>query len=350
MLNKQEIQEPKTHIVFTFCGGGVRGFAESKIYHALEQKVLEKVSAISKIPSFSKISDAITCLGGTSIGAFFAINLAVNNSSSSELLKLSEQFGNKVFSPHENYFGGAAYPRYERVGLDKVVYDSFHDKTLNHLNKLLIVPSFSLDRGEPTIWSNCINQNSYIKTVSSGTLMDIMEATSAAPIYFEAAKVIYDDKEYREIDGGMFANNPTSITLDILEKHSDNTQLQNLVVISIGAGTVSTKLGGKSLKEIAYGGIADYLDDDYFLKVIFSAVDQVISFTAHNKVDHYNGKYFHFQPTIPNSLYELSNDKKDYIDRLNNFIDSYINSADTQHELNDAADAIIAAHIYNISA
>ena len=340
----------KQHVVVTFNGGGVMGINSAHIYSALEHKVLEK--AKNHDITLEKLSDAVTCFGGTSIGSFHAAILA-NGSDGDKLLDIYKDYG-QIFGAHARTLGGLFSPKYNREGVEKAITKYLgHDTNLTDLNKLIAIPSFSLSRGEPTVWSYLVqDDDSVLHTISHATLAHAVAASTAAPVILGAAKVHYDNQEHFEIDGGLFANNPTALLLDMLEIHAKSTEeLKNLVVINIGTGAMNTKLADSNLAYVANGGAKSYLENKYIFGVISSSTDAMATFLAHNHVDRHDGQYFRFQPMLPDDLFGIDNDSKKHLDKLADYMDkNYIPNDDIQAMLENAADAIINAHINNIAA
>ncbi len=347
----------KKQIIFTFNGGGTMGQNSVQIYQKLEEKVLA-LAAQKHLP-ITKLSDAITCFGGTSIGAFNAAMLA-ENTDSSELFEMYKTHSTDILKNHKHTFGGVFYPQYNRAGMDKTMDKYFgHNTKIDSLDKYIVIPSFSLTRGEPTVWTNCTNNTTidnkssnsysdYFQMVSHATLSDAVKASTAVPVLFEAATVSYDGYIHREIDGGIFANNPTALTLEVLEKHLGADLMHNAVVINIGAGCMNTKLQNSLLTDIAYGGLKAYLDNKYIFGVISSAHDQVISFLSECHVNRNHGKFFHFQPEIPSYLFGV--DKDGHEDRMNlsEQIKNYLDKDYIDETLDIAAKAVLDAYADNI--
>ena len=79
-------------------------------------------------------------------------------------------------------------------------------------------------------------------------MKDVSRATSAAPTYFEPAKVLTEEhiNYYALIDGGVFANNPAM--LGYVEARSDCINDDTILVVSLGAADVAraTSFIGKS--------------------------------------------------------------------------------------------------------
>ncbi len=354
--NKKNYNINKKQIIFTFNGGGTMGQNSVQIYQKLEEKVLA-LAAQKNLP-LTKLSDAITCFGGTSIGAFNAAMLA-KNANSSELFEMYKAHSADIFKHQKHILGGVFYPKYNRDGMDKVAQKYFDNVTKIHdLEKYIVIPSFSLTRGEATIWTNCINRDignkssnfysDYFPMVSNATLLDAVKASGAAPILFEAATVSYDNSIHKKIDGGIFANNPTPLTLEVLEKHLGAYKMHNAVVVNIGAGCINTKLQDQLLTDTAYGGLKAYFDNKYIFGVISNSHDQFMNFMSECSVYRNHGKYFTFQPEIPSSIFGPEKDEPDDIINFIKKIKDYLNKDYVDETLNIAAKAILDAYADNI--
>jgi patatin-like phospholipase/acyl hydrolase len=66
---------------------------------------------------------------------------------------------------------------------------------------------------------------------------DVCRATSAAPTYFETAKVkSLSNVSYALIDGGVFVNNPALSAYSEVRTSTGNPTAKDMLIVSLGTG------------------------------------------------------------------------------------------------------------------
>jgi len=224
--------------ILSFDGGGIKGIVTLTLLQRLEQQV----------PGFVSRADFYA---GTSTGGIIALGLAAGKSIQ-ELLDLYVKDGAKIFDDSwlkdVIHLGDIVGARYDQGNLQKILRDKFGNLKLEDLNKRVLVPSFDLDRVEPAnpqthCWSPKFFHN-FPGADSDGELsvVDVALETSAAPTYFPAHDGF--------IDGGVLANNPAlaavAQTQDERAQINPRPALHELLVLSVGTGTVLSFLKGKN--------------------------------------------------------------------------------------------------------
>jgi patatin-like phospholipase/acyl hydrolase len=145
-------------------------------------------------------------------------------------------------------------------------------------------------------------------------MRDVARATSAAPTYFEPAKIkpIKSRKWTHLIDGGLFANNPSMCAYVEFAKKNYELEQEGCALVSIGTGNVykpylyreATGWGligwAKPTIDIMFDGISNSID--YQLQALFDIRK--------------NHKYFRFQRELQNEYNDMDNTKDENINYL----------------------------------
>jgi patatin-like phospholipase/acyl hydrolase len=168
-------------------------------------------------------------------------------------------------------------------------------------------------------------------------------ATSAAPTYFEVARVKAADKKiYPLIDGGVFVNNPTLCAYSEarswkFDEFRNKPKAANMAILSLGTGGADKKYEYKKAKDwgavqwivpvidIMMSGVADTVN--YQLTQIYDAV---------GKPD----QYLRISPKLYTAESSMDNASAKNLDDLKN--DGSRNAKEHDKELEDFAKLLIA--------
>ncbi|ACE06320.1 hypothetical protein Aasi_0962 [Candidatus Amoebophilus asiaticus 5a2] len=240
------LSNPSSHEKFRILsidGGGVRGVIPARILQAIEER------------TGKPISELFDLVIGTSTGGLVTLGLVVPDDDeqgkpkykAAKLVEIYEQKSSEIFkySKLRNIKTGMGLwgPKYDRKHLDDILKDFFGDAKLSQTVKPAVVISFSLDVGQPAMWST--------HHVRDGKkhdcyLHDVAGVTSAAPTYFapKVFKNLHEDHEdiVHEIDGGVWANNPGLTAIRVLSfmEEEDRPDNKDIIVVSIGTGTFTS--------------------------------------------------------------------------------------------------------------
>ena len=120
------------------------------------------------------------------------------------------------------------------------------DTKLSELLKPCLITSYDLESRSSFFFTQHdakINENYdfYVK--------DICRATSAAPTYFEAARISnLKNAKFALIDGGVFANDPTLCAYSEVRNAIGKPSPNNMLILSLGTGTTKTPYKYKDAK------------------------------------------------------------------------------------------------------
>jgi hypothetical protein len=221
----------RRYSLLTIDGGGIRG--------AIPARVLEEIEARMQRPA----CELFDMIAGTSTGGIIALGLSKPSADgqrpayrASDLLELYVDHGRDLFPGSKllkiRSLGGLADVRYPVEPLESLVKEKFEDTNLSEALTEVVIPSYDLSKPGPFFFKRRY-------TLADGAfdvkMWQVARATSAAPTYFEPARVaeFKDEGEHALVDGGVYANNPA------VAAYSDAVELwedAEIHVISIGTG------------------------------------------------------------------------------------------------------------------
>lgn len=278
----------KKQIVLSIDGGGIRGVIPGQILTHIENLLKEIYD-----DSNYRIADHFDLLAGTSTGgilacAYLLADYGRPKFSAKEVVDLYFERGDDIFSiplfHRIRSAGGVLDEKYPQDGLEEALQDYFGNTKLSELLKPTLITAYDIKRRKAHFFTQHDakdpDQNFFIR--------DIARATSAAPTYFEVAKIKSEgNKYYPLIDGGIFANNPALCAFaEIRNKfgtRSEKITAENILLLSIGTGFSNASYSYDEAKDwglakwikpaldIMMDGVSDTVD--YQLKQIFDAAN-----------------------------------------------------------------------------
>lgn len=191
-------------------GGGIRGVFTLTLLDFIEKEV------------DSDIMNKIDVFGGTSTGALIATGLALGIKPSM-MVKMYQLFGKMIFAMRRDDPKKAKYDRTVFTKALKMVFPK--DPSFSDVNRRLVIPVFQLE-GDDGKWHPEIRHN-FEERGKSFSLIDTLIQACAAPMYFPSYK--------KGMDGGVFALNPSLITLATTMQYM-NVGMKECFLLSVGTG------------------------------------------------------------------------------------------------------------------
>ncbi len=314
MANKQLTR------ILSIDGGGIRGILPGQILVSLE----EKLKKLDNNPN-AAIADYFDMIAGTSTGGILACMYLCPSESDKTRPRFSAQKavelyldrGDEIFDvsfwQKLKSLGGISDEKYSEDELVEALEDYIGEIKLNELLKPCLITSYDIKRRKGHFFRSHKAKtdpayNFYVK--------DAARATSAAPTYFEAARVKADDNQvYPLIDGGVFVNNPTLCAYSEarnlkFDNNRNKPKAAEMMILSLGTGSSTADHGYeykksknwgaiqwvKPIIDIMMSGVADTVD--YQLKQIYNAVEKPkqyvrlspVLFTADSAMDNASAK------------------------------------------------------------
>lgn len=281
--------------ILSLDGGGIRGVIPGVILSYIEKELQEKDN------SYRKIGDYFDFIAGTSTGGILACAYLMPNErgaaryAANDALNIYLKEGGDIFHRDllQKIFTGFGLldEKYAAAELEKNLCDFFGDATLDSFIKPCLITAYEItDRN-----AHFFNSAEASDSLYNFKVRDIARATSAAPTYFEPARIYSQaGQSFSLIDGGVFANNPTLCAYAEVRKMYFSGLLKNalkpdlptakdMLIVSIGTGTVKRPYHFKDFKDagelkwlepiidILMSGNAETVD--YQLKQMYKTLD-----------------------------------------------------------------------------
>ena len=239
--------------ILSIDGGGVRTLASITFL-----KLLEKETNI-------KVHEKFDFFVGTSAGAISCLALAVKRFSARELEGMWGTPNLRRIMPTSSWDRRLGLlqskPKYTSEGKRTVLKNYFGNSTLGEALKPVAVLSYDIQTRSPVLFK------SYVEADKHVSLIDVGDATSAAPIYYPTAKV--GDRYL--IDGAIVANHP------VLHGYAEAKKLfprSEIIVLSIGTGLSKRPLKGEASKN---WGLIGWMMHDLFGLMVESSLDHELA-------------------------------------------------------------------------
>lgn len=240
--------------VLSIDGGGIRGILPGQVLVSLEAKL----KARSKNPN-ARIGDYFDLVAGTSTGAILSAAYVCPDEdgrpkySAQEAVNFYIEDGDEIFDVgfwrSISSAGGLSDEKYSADELEQVLKSAFGNLKISELLKPTCLVSYDVKRRSPVIFK----QHTALKKNRDFLVRDALRGSTAAPTYFEAAR-IYSlpplRRKYVLIDGGMVSNDPALCAYSEALKFDDVKGVQDMVIVSLGTG--------KQLKGYSYQEIKDW--------------------------------------------------------------------------------------------
>jgi len=199
--------------ILSIYGGGIRGILSGQILVALEKKLQHKSN-----DSTVRIADFFDLIAGTSTGGILTCLYLCPNEKNPTRPLFSAQDAVDLYLTHGKYIfkdnirhklrslGGLTDEKYSAETLENLLKLYFKETKLSQLLRPCIIPSYDIF----TRATHFFTQHDAKTNLGYDYLLrDVARATSAAPTYFEPARVYsLSGVSYPLVDGGVFANNP----------------------------------------------------------------------------------------------------------------------------------------------
>lgn len=247
--------------ILSLDGGGIRGIIPGVILTYIEQQLQKQDN--SKL----RIGDYFDFIAGTSTGGILACTylmpgqLANARYSAEQAVQLYLQEGHDIFK--ENILDKVINPwslvteKYSAGALEKNFKDLFGHTLLSEFIKPCLITSYDITSRNAHFFTSADAKTNDIENFK---VIDVARSTSAAPTYFEPARVqSVTGQTFNLIDGGVFANNPALCAYAEVRKLAfsrllndpkkpDTPSAKDMLLLSIGTGTVKKPYHFNDLK------------------------------------------------------------------------------------------------------
>jgi uncharacterized protein len=267
-------------------GGGIRGIIPAIILVEIEKRTNKRIWELFDL------------IAGTSTGGLVALALTKPNPvqpniafyTAKDIVELYRNHGRRIFDEQESFLDDAleqAYnqfrsllqnlpqaielpeidinslrgPKFPSTGREEVLTEFLGETLIKEALKEVFITSYDTELRMPIFFTSneqtqTEERRNFRKICAGYTMKQAAMATSAAPTYFAPYKVetIATDRGYYSlIDGGVFANNPTSLaTLEAIISHKKATKetlkLDDILVVSLGTGSLTRQYPYENIK------------------------------------------------------------------------------------------------------
>lgn len=276
--------------VLSIDGGGIRGIIPAMILEYIETTKGQRIA---------KLFDLIA---GTSTGGILALGLVKPDNdrapaySAAQLRDLYEKYGEEIFSRsvwhRVRAIGNAVEEKYPADGLERILKEYFGNAMLKDAVAKLVVTAYEIERRDPFFFKS---SNAAKRPASDFAMWQVARATSAAPTYFEPAKLpSHDGKDYYAlVDGGVFANNPAMCAY--VEARTLYPDADEFLVVSLGTGQLTRRI---PYDEAKGWGLLRWAQP--ILSVVFDGVSDTVDYQLQQLLQPKNGvrRYYRFQSEL----------------------------------------------------
>jgi len=256
--------------VLSIDGGGIRGILPGQILVRLEE-------ILQSHKKGARIADYFDFVAGTSTGGILACLYMLPDSknktrpllTAQDAVDLYLERGDEIFDisfwHRLRTAGGTLDEKYDAEELEEALKHYFGDLWLSDLLRPCLITSYDIKRRRPQFFT----QHDAGTNARDFRVRDVARATSAAPTYFEAARVrSRSGIPYPLIDGGVFANNPTMCAYSECRSLNQgkkgrihNPRAKQMAILSVGTGSRRTPYAWKEAKDWgALGWIKPVID------------------------------------------------------------------------------------------
>ncbi|MEH2533790.1 patatin-like phospholipase/acyl hydrolase [Bradyrhizobium sp. AZCC 1588] len=226
-------------LILTIDGGGVRGIVPALVLRKLEEK-LKKRKKNAPIGSYFDL------IAGTSTGGIIALGLCAPNvkdptrpaCTTDDLVNLYRTRSKEIFgSPQSMQLFGIMFDdKYSAAPLEGILQELLGDAVSDDILCDFLITAYEIEERRPKVFSSLSadgkNRRYFVR--------DLARATSAAPTFFEPARVekLHQTKNFESlVDGGLFAANPSLVTLMHARRLGWN--MEDITILSLGTGRES---------------------------------------------------------------------------------------------------------------
>jgi patatin-like phospholipase/acyl hydrolase len=258
--------------VLSIDGGGIRGIIPAMILAEIEDRTGKSVAEMFDL------------IAGTSTGGILALGLAMpgdggkSKYKAEDLIEFYEKEGLRIFSRPAGHridsLEGIAEERYPSEGIEQVLAEYFGEVRLKDALTRILITSYEIQLRIPFFFRS---ERAKDSADYDFPMTQVARATSAAPTYFEPAKVEAEDPVdyYALVDGGVFANNPAMCVYvearRILE--AEDSSDTDILVVSLGTGQLTDRL---RYEEAAGWGLLGWARP--IIDVVFDGVSDTVDF------------------------------------------------------------------------
>lgn len=303
--------------ILSIDGGGIRGIIPGVILNYLEKQLQQYDK------SSLKIGDYFDFIAGTSTGGILACAYLMPSENGTakygaeDALNLYIEDGNKIFGTSfmQQLVRGFGWfdEHYSATNLEAELLSFFGDTTLDKLIKPCLITAYEIVSRRAYFFTSLDARKD---NMCNFKVTDVARATSAAPTYFEPAKIFsLDNQEFNLIDGGVYANNPALCAYaearkiqfsGLFDSKPNQPKAKDMLLISIGTGTVKQEYHFDDLKNAGEISWVHPLID-----ILMSGNSETVNYQLRQMYNTLNGddrkNYYRLEPSLREADTEMDN-------------------------------------------
>jgi patatin-like phospholipase/acyl hydrolase len=345
--------------ILSIDGGGIRGIIPATIVAYLEQKLQQKTADPE-----TRIADYFDLIAGTSTGGILSCaylnpspNYAKGRPMTAEAaLELYTKYGDRIFSrPTARKWMsifGLLDEKYSVRNIEQLMKTHFGEENcLSDLIKPCLITSYDITQRKAMFFDQI---NAKLKKDKNFKIWEVARSTSAAPTYFEPAKIkSVMGNAFPLIDGGLFANNPAMCAyieahktafsqIDTSRQMPDHPLCNEMLIVSIGTGSVSQAYEYDKMKD---AGKINWIRP--IIDIMMSASSETVDYQLQqvfNTCQHLQGdvknNYYRLKPKLGDADSAMDNVDPTNLTALHQAGLDYIKK--NQEKLDEIVDRLIA--------
>jgi patatin-like phospholipase/acyl hydrolase len=236
--------------VLSIDGGGIRGIIPAIVLDYIEQKTKKNIAQMFDL------------IAGTSTGGILALGLTKPDGNSnqpqysaSDLVAMYREYGKEIFRERlPGKLDELIQAKYSQEGRNRVLKQYLGDTPIVRALTEVFIASYEIEKRIPVFFtSNPLAEGKaerlYHKICNGIDMTEAAMATSAAPTFFPPYKLEQNHlmggtNYYALVDGGVFANNPTSLAmmeamLSYRRSQGEELHRHEILVVSLGTGSLT---------------------------------------------------------------------------------------------------------------
>jgi uncharacterized protein len=254
--------------ILSIDGGGIRGIIPAMVLAEIERR------------SGRHISELFDLIAGSSTGGMLAMGFTVPDDNgkptygAEDAVELYETNGALIFSRNMWHLmhsvGSLLTTKYPTDGLERLLDETFGEARMSDVLTDVLITGYEIQRRQPWFFRS---RNAKENAAQNFLVRDVVRATTAAPTYFEPARIATGDADHylALIDGSVSASHPA--LLAYVEARDLYPDVDEFIVVSLGTGDDMKPL---SYEEARYWGVAGW--SQQLLGVAFQAMNQTLDY------------------------------------------------------------------------
>jgi len=315
--------------------------------------LLAALDAKLKAQNKPGVASCFDLFAGTSTGCIIAGALASapvvetfggrRYDSPSDILRIYREKGPSIFQPHSalierltknpiDWWGQS----YSSKGKEQAFLEAFGRTRLGDLNRNFVATFYEMSPEPRAVIAAAgpMFRKTGDAEYDRFYLRDIVNASSAAPIFFNPAAI--DENKVLAVDGGIFANNPAAAAYFAAASLVEPERVAGIEIVSFGCGGVRVKYP----KEIGTWGPVEWIKPEQGVPLLNLVSDSQASAIDRQLKSFLGSRYDRFQPPLSEvvgtkgqRLGRMDDGRAENLDALQRIAQAYIDTPEVDARL-----------------